>query len=124
MPYIIFLTLLFSITTAASVFLIGNRNLIGGPVDFYGIVKVILNWRFILGAMFAFCSRILFLMINSALYKIPGLSKASTTITAFITSVSLIFVILANYLFLGEKINITQAVGIFVILFGIFLITR
>lgn len=123
MLQITILTILFSITTVASVVLIGGRGLIGGQMTPMNILKIIFDWHFIVGAVFAFFSRLLFLMINSAIYKIPELSVSSTTITTFITSVSLIFVAIANYYFLGEKISIIQGIGAFVILFGIFLIT-
>jgi drug/metabolite transporter (DMT)-like permease len=63
-------------------------------------------------------------MINGALYKIPHLAIGSTTATTFITSVSLIFVVIANYYFLGERINLSQGIGALIILVGIFLIAR
>ncbi|PIV85959.1 MAG: hypothetical protein COW50_04145 [Candidatus Moranbacteria bacterium CG17_big_fil_post_rev_8_21_14_2_50_41_107] len=56
--------------------------------------------------------------------KIPELAQSSTTITMFITSIAMVFVIIANYYFLGERISLTQGIGAFVILFGIFIITR
>lgn len=117
------LTILFSLTTVASVVLIGGRDLIGVQMSFINILKIIFGWQFILGAIFAFFSRLIFMMINSSVYKIPELAVSSTTITTFITSISLIFVAIANYYFLGERINAVQGLGAFVILIGIFLIT-
>jgi drug/metabolite transporter (DMT)-like permease len=56
--------------------------------------------------------------------KIPDLANSSTTITGFITSIAMIFVIIANHYFLGEKINMQQGIGGFLILLGIFTILK
>ncbi|PIZ00271.1 hypothetical protein COY62_03435 [bacterium (Candidatus Howlettbacteria) CG_4_10_14_0_8_um_filter_40_9] len=119
-----FLTTIFSITTVISILLLGSRSILDGDMHFFRIIEILLSWQFLLGAFFAFFSRLTFMLINSALYKIPELSSSSTTITTLITTVSLIFVIIANYFFLHERINSTQAVGALVIFLGIFLITK
>lgn len=124
MARVAILTILFSITTVISVAIIGSRDLIGGQMNFVNLVKIVFDWRFIVGAFFAFLSRLLFLMINSTLYNIPDLAVSSTTATTFITSISLIFVAIANYYFLDERFSTTQGIGAFVILLGIFLITK
>lgn len=125
MPYVILYTILFSLVTVISILLTGSRSFINGSnLTPMGILKLILDWHFILGAGFAFMARLFFIMINNGLLKIPHLANSSTTITTFITSIALVFVIIANYYFLGEKINASQGVGIFIILFGIFLVTR
>ena len=121
---VILLTILFSLTTVASITIIGSRELIGGEIGMARLVRIILDWRFIIGAVFAFASRIIFLLINSALYKIPHLSGASTTLTVFVTSIATVFVIVANYFFLGEKINIVQGIGVTLILLGTFIVVR
>ena len=121
---IILLTILFSITTVTSILLLGSRNIIGGDMSLVRIIHILFGWQFILGAIFAFASRLIFMLINNALYKIPELSGTSTTVTTLITTVSLIFVIIANYYFLHERINITQGIGAVVIILGIFLITN
>ncbi|KKP68310.1 MAG: hypothetical protein UR66_C0006G0011 [Candidatus Moranbacteria bacterium GW2011_GWE1_35_17] len=125
MFYVIIYTILFSIVTVISILLTGSRAFIsGGELSPAKIIKMLFDWHFILGAGFAFSARLLFVMINNSLLKIPHLAQSSTTITMFITSIAMVFVIIANYYFLGEKINTTQGIGAFVILFGIFLITR
>ncbi|EKE20622.1 MAG: hypothetical protein ACD_7C00511G0004 [uncultured bacterium] len=125
MFYVIIYTILFSIVTVISILLTGSRAFIsGGELSPAKIIKMLFDWHFILGAGFAFSARLLFVMINNSLLKIPHLAQSSTTITMFITSIAMVFVIIANYYFLGEKINATQGMGAFVILFGIFLITR
>lgn len=117
-------TIVFSVVTVISILLTGSRSLISGDITFWRIFEILFDWRFILGALFAFFARLSFIMINNALYKIPELSQSSTTITAFITSVAMIFVIIANYYFLGERISITQGVGAFVIIIGIMIMLK
>lgn len=124
MLQITFLVLMFSITSAISIVLIGGRGIVGIEMNFINIVKIIFSWQFILGAAFAFFSRLLFLMINSAVYKIPALSLSSTTITMFITSFATIVVIAANYYFLGERLTFSQGAGAAIILVGTLVIMR
>ncbi|MDD5464075.1 MAG: hypothetical protein PHP62_02920 [Candidatus Moranbacteria bacterium] len=125
MFYVILYTILFSLVTVISILLTGSRSFISGSnLTPMAIIKMLFDWHFLLGATFAFMARLLFIMINNSLLKIPELAGSSTTVTTFITSIAMVFVIIANYYFLGEKINTTQGVGVFVILFGIFLITR
>lgn len=117
-------TILFSLVTVISIILTGSRTIVSGQIDFPRMLRIIFDWHFIVGAGFAFLARLFFIMVNNSLYKIPHLENSSTTITAFITSIAMVFVIIANYYFLGEKINLTQGIGAFVILFGIFLIAK
>ena len=124
MLQITILVLLFSITSAASIVLIGGRNIIGVEMNLINIMKILFSWQFILGAVFAFLSRLLFLMTNSAIYKIPALSISSTTITMLITSFALIVVIAANYYFLGERLNFSQGIGAIIIIIGTIIIIR
>jgi len=121
---VIFWTLVFSLTTAASIALLGTRSLISGDLfRLDNFLKLIFNWRFILSMILALTARFSFILINNSLLKIPPLAQNSTTITAFATTISFVFIIIANYFFLNEKINLTQGIGAFVILIGIFLIT-
>lgn len=113
----------FSIATVASIVLIGSRTLVGGEITFSRLMHILFDWHFLLGALFAFGARLSFLMINNALYKIPALSESSTTITTLITSASILFVIIANYHFLNERLNFTQGIGAFFIILGIAIIT-
>ena len=124
MFYVFLWTILFSIVTVVSITLMGSRDLIGGQIDFIRILKIILDWKFLLGAFFAFLARLFFIMVNNALYNIPELSNSSTTITAFITSVAMIFVIIANYYFLNERISFSQGLGAFIVLIGIFFLVK
>lgn len=125
MFYVVLYTILFSAFTIASIILTGSRSFISGQeLTFLKVIQLILNWHFILGATFAFLSRLFFIMLNNHIMKIPDLAGNSTTITAMITSVATIFMIIANYYFLGEKINTQQGVGAFLILLGIFIIVK
>ena len=63
--------------------------------------------------------RISFIMLNNALLKVPRLANSSTSITTFATLLSLGFVLVANYLFLNEKLNLPQAIGAFIVIFGV-----
>lgn len=124
MLVVFFWTILFSLATVISITLTGSRTLISGDMNFQKIISIIFDWRFIIGASFAFLARLLFILINNALLKIPHLAQNSTSLTMFITSVALVFVLIANYYFLGERINLSQGIGAFIIFFGVFLITR
>jgi len=124
MSYVFLWTILFSIVTVASIALMGSRDLIGGQIDFARMIKIIFDWKFLLGAFLAFLARLFFIMVNNALYNVPHLSNSSTTITAFITSIAMVFVIIANYYFLDERISLTQGLGAFIILIGIFFLMK
>ncbi len=124
MAFVILYTILFSLVTVISILLTGSRSFINGSnLTPMGVLKMLIDWHFILGAGFAFLARLLFIMVNNSLLKIPHLANSSTTITMFVTSIAMVFVIIANYYFLGERINVTQGVGALVILIGIFMIT-
>ena len=124
MSYVILYTILFSLVTVISILLTGSRSFINGSnLSPIGVVKMLFDWHFILGAGFAFMARLFFIMVNNSLLKIPELANSSTSITTFITSIAMVFVIIANYYFLGERINTTQGIGAFIILIGIFIIT-
>lgn len=125
MPYVILYTILFSLVTVISILLTGSRSFISGSnMTPMSIIKMIIDWHFIVGAGFAFLARLLFIMVNNSLLKIPELANSSTTITMFVTSIAMVFVIIANYYFLGERINAIQGAGAFVIIIGILMITR
>ncbi len=121
---VIVYALLFSLATVASILLLGSREIIGGVMTPGRIIQIIFTWQFILGAFMAFVARLLFMLINNALYRMPEFSDSSTTITTLITTVALIFVIIANFYFLNEKITLIQGIGAAVIFLGIFLVTR
>lgn len=122
---VILWTLLFSITTAISIVLLGNRDLISGNLlSPQSILNLIFNWRFIISMVCALAARFAFIMTNNSLLKIPHLAESSTTITTFITMFSLIVIVVANIVFLKEKMQIGQGAGAFIILFGIWMMLK
>ena len=121
----IFWLLIFCITNTISIVLLGDRALISGNLlNIENIVRLILNWKFILAMLFAVATRISFIMLNNSLLKIPRLADASTSITTFATLLSLIFLLIANYYFLNERLNIQQAVGAFIVLVGVTIMVK
>lgn len=125
MYLVIFWTFIFSATTATSIVLLGNRDLISGNLlSLKGIGALIFNWRFIISMLCALGARFAFIMTNNTLLKIPHLAESSTTITTFITMFSLIIIVAANMIFLKEKLNIEQGIGAFIILFGIWMMLK
>ena len=121
----IFWLLIFCITNTISIVLLGDRALISGNLlNIENIIRLILNWKFILAMLFAVATRISFIMLNNSLLKIPRLADASTSITTFATLLSLIFLLIANYYFLNERLNVQQAVGAFIVLIGVTIMVK
>jgi len=113
----------YCVATSLSIVLLGDKKLIGGN-NLYsagGIFALLTNWKFIVSMMLAVLSRLTFILINGALLKIPSAAGAATTISAFITLLSLVFIIAVNHFFLGESLNLRQGLGAFVILAGVFI---
>ena len=116
---IIFWTLVYCLCTAFSIVLMGDRNLISGNLfESNAILKLLLNWKFILAMALAIFSRISFILLNNSFLKVPRLAAISTTLTTFFTIISIIFVVVANYVFLQEKLTIQQMFGGAIILIG------
>ncbi len=120
---IIILTVLFSAATVVSILLLGSRAIIGGDMTPARIVTLVFSWQFILGAVFAFTARLVFVVLNNAVYKVPSLSASSTSITTLITTMSLIFVVIANYIFLHERLTPQQIIGSTIIILGVLVIS-
>jgi len=120
MILVIFWLLAFCITNALSIVLMGDRSLISGNLlDMTNLMRILIHWKFILAMIFAVLTRLNFIMLNNTLLKIPKLADASTTVATFATLLSLIFIVVANYFFLDEKLNMQQSVGAFIVLVGI-----
>jgi drug/metabolite transporter (DMT)-like permease len=120
MYFITLWLIIYCIANTLSIVLIGDRSLISGNLlNPDNMVRLIFNWKFILAMVFAVVCRISFIMLNNALLKVPRLANSSTTITTFATILSLGFVLVANYLFLNEKLNLQQVFGAFIILVGV-----
>jgi drug/metabolite transporter (DMT)-like permease len=120
MLLIIFWIFIYCITNTLSIVLLGDRSLISGNLlNFENITRLLFSWKFILAMVSAVFTRISFIMINNSLLKIPKLAGASTSITTFATLLSLVFILMANYYFLNEKLNVQQAIGAFIVLVGV-----
>lgn len=115
----------YSIATASSIVLLGQRDLISGNLlEIKRLFILLLNWKFIVSMIFALLARVAFIMTNNSLLKIPRLAESSTTITTFVTLFCLILVVVANIIFLKEKINMTQGVGATMIMAGILIMLK
>jgi drug/metabolite transporter (DMT)-like permease len=122
---IIFWIIIYSLSSAFSISLLGDRSLISGNLfQFQNIVHLIFNWKFILAMSLAVVARLSFIMINNALLKIPKLANVSTSVCTFITLLSLVFILVGNYIFLDEKLNFQQCVGACIVLAGISLMVK
>jgi drug/metabolite transporter (DMT)-like permease len=122
---IIFWTIIFCLCNTFSIVLLGDRSLISGDLfHVENLVRLVLNWKFILAMALAVVTRISFIMLNNSLLKIPRLASVSTSICTFITLLSLIFILLANYFFLNEKLNLQQAIGAVIVLAGIAIMVK
>ena len=88
------------------------------------VLHLIFHWKFIFAMTLAIGSRISFIIINNSLLKIPSLANNSTTITVFVTAISYIAIIIANYIFLKERISLQQGTGAIIILVGIWIMLK
>jgi drug/metabolite transporter (DMT)-like permease len=86
------------------------------------MLLLIINWRFILAMSLAIMARVSFMLINSTLLNIPSLAPAATTITVFITTLSILFILVANHFILNETLSLRQAIGAAIIITGVFVI--
>jgi len=125
MVLIVFLVLLYCVSSVVSIVLLGDKKLIGGNLyQTTKIISLLLNWKFILSMAFAVITRLTFTLLNSAIIKVPYLANAATTITTFLTLISLIFIVVANHFFLNERLNLQQGIGAFFILIGIIIMFK
>jgi len=125
MLLVIFWLLAFCLTNTISIVLMGDRSLISGNLlDANNILRILLSWKFIAAMVFAVLTRMSFIMLNNAILKIPRMVNASTTITTFATLLSLAFIVIANYYFLNEKLNLQQAIGAFIVLVGVSIMVK
>lgn len=117
---ILFWTLIYCLCNAFSIVLLGDRSLISGNLlELSAIIKLLFNWKFILAMTLAICARVSYVFLNNSFLKVPRLASISTTLTTFVTLISLLFIVLANYYFLDEKLNMQQMAGAGIILLGV-----
>ena len=119
---ILFLVIAYCLCTAFSIALLGDKKLISNNLyNIQNIFSLIINWKFILSMTLAVFSRVTFILINSMLLKIPYLAGSATTVSVFITLLSIVFIVITNHYFLNETLNMRQGIGAFIVLAGIFI---
>lgn len=114
--------LVYSVVVAASIIFIGKP--IDGTLHAKSLFMLLFDWRFLLGGVLALGARFIFVIINNLATQQPSLSGAHLTIAALATQTSILAIILANVIFLGERLQPIQIVGAVVILIGIFLVFK
>jgi drug/metabolite transporter (DMT)-like permease len=125
MYLIFFWTIVFSLSTAISIVLLGDRNLISGNLfEYKNIIRLMFNVKFFFAFLLALVARFSFILMNNYLLKIEKFAGNSTTITAFVSTAAFIFIALANYIFLHERLSLQQAVGSAIIMAGIWMMLK
>jgi drug/metabolite transporter (DMT)-like permease len=119
---IILWMLVYAVVVAASIIFIGKP--IEGILNLSSLLRLLLDWHFLFGGILALGARFIFVIINNLTSKQPSLSHAHLTIAALATMGSIIAIILANAIFLGEQLKPVQLLGSIVIVLGVFLIFR
>ena len=122
---IIFLILVYCLSTTISIVIVGDRSLISGNLfKNHALINLLFNCKFIVAMCFAILSRISFVLLNNSFLQVPRLASISSTLTTFVTLLSLAFVVFANFFFLNEKLNTQQLIGAVIILVGIIVIVK
>lgn len=121
MLLIVFWMIVYAIVVAASIIFIGRplENL-----NAKSLLSLLLDWRFLLGGALALGARFIFVIINNLAAKQPSLSKAHLTIAALATMGSVVAIIAANAIFLGDRLTPIQIVGAALIVGGVMLALR
>lgn len=117
-------TIIYSVVVAASILFLGSPSTILGHLTPRTLLMLLLDWRFLLGGVLALAARFIFVIINNLASKDADLANAHLSITALATTLSIIFVLVANYIFLDEQLKPVQLIGACVIMLGIFLVFR
>lgn len=112
----------YAIVVAASIIFIGRP--IQGSLHLGSLLRLLLDWRFLFGGFLALGARFIFVILNNLASKHPTLSGAHLTIAALATQGSIIAIIIANSIFLGEHLRAIQLVGAGVIIGGVFLVFK
>jgi drug/metabolite transporter (DMT)-like permease len=115
-------TLVYGVVVAASIIFIGSPSKTLGSLNLNTLFSLLLDWRFLFGCTLALGARFIFVIINNLASKHSELSNAHLSIAALATTLSIVFVLFANYIFLNEHLGITQIIGAAVIVLGIFLV--
>jgi drug/metabolite transporter (DMT)-like permease len=122
MAAIVLWTLVYDVVVAASILLLGNPSTILGNLTLRSLLSLLLDWRFLLGAILAVGARFMFVIINNLASKHEAFAGAHLSVTALATMSSVIVVLLANHFLLGDKFSTIQLVGVAIVLVGFYLI--
>ena len=121
----VFWAFVFCISTAGSIALLGDRQLISGNLfEYKNFIHLVTHYKFLFAVLFALLARLSFIFMNNSLLGIERLSHNSTTITALVSSVAFVFITLANYIFLHERLSIHQIIGAGFIMTGIWFVVK
>lgn len=112
----------YAIVVAASIIFIGKP--IEGALNLTSLLRLLIDWRFLLGGVLALMARFVFVIINNLASKHPNLQHAHLTVAALATMGSVVAIILANHIFLHEQLRTIQFVGVALILSGLIFIFR
>ncbi len=124
MALIAFWVVVYDIVVAASIMFLGSPSTILGNLGLKSLLMLLLDWRFMLGAVLAVGARFIFVVINNLASKHPSLEHAHLTITAIASITSVVVIVLANHFLLGDQLRPLQILGIGIVLFGIMLVLR
>lgn len=119
---IIIWMLIYAVVVAASIIFIGRP--IEGNVHVGSLLRLLLDWRFLLGGFLALGARFIFVIINNLASKHPALSGAHLTVAALATQISILAIIAANAIFLHERLQPIQLLGAVIIIAGVFLVLK
>lgn len=114
--------IVYAIVVAVSIIFIGKP--IEGNLHLGSLLRLLLDWRFLFGGILALGARFIFVIINNLASKHPNLSHAHLTVAALATTGSIIAIILANAIFLGEHLRPIQLAGAALIVGGVMLAMR
>lgn len=124
MILILLWVLFYGIVVAASIMLLGSPKIILGNLSLKAFLSLFLDWKFMLGAGLAVVARFVFIIINNLASKHPTLSGAHLSVTALATSASIVIVVFANQVILGEQLRPVQLVGASLLVLSVVLIFK
>lgn len=119
---IVLWTIVYDAVVAASIIFLGNPTSTLGDLSVRTLLGLLIDWQFLLGGVLALIARFVFVIINNIVAKHPELAPAHLTLTAVITTSSILAVILVNHFLLHEQLTLLQIGGAALIMLGIFLV--
>jgi len=103
---------------ALSILYLGYVSRFFGQINLSNLLSVVLNQYFIIGAILAFASRLIFAVIDTTIAK-NGFADSSTSITFLISLSTIISVLIINNVYLQEKLSSIQIIGVVVMFIGL-----